>query len=200
MTPLDGSAALLRASEANDVSEIAHWLDNGEDPNARDKYDYTPLMCAVLRGRLEAARLLLQRGADVNALASHGERALHLAERTSNLGILQMLLEHGADVNAQDKLGWSALMSAAQRANHTKVLHILLDAGAAINMANPESGTALIIAAGHRRTENVRLLLKHGADTFAINGDGQNALEVAQSYGHERIVKLIEKSRLKVPC
>jgi len=47
--------------------------------NAEDKYGYTALHLAVLRGNLDIVKLFFDRGANVDVQNSYGDTALHLA-------------------------------------------------------------------------------------------------------------------------
>jgi TolB-like protein len=94
------SPALYRPSQNGDLPKVKSLLDSGADPNAKWSYagGDTPLLAAVGNSRLEAARLLIERGADVN-LTRNGDKAspLHYAACVGNAGIVQLLLEKGAD-------------------------------------------------------------------------------------------------------
>lgn len=59
----------------------------------------TPLYNAVIAGREDTVRLLLQRGADANAGADLGRTPLHVAQSAS---IARLLLDAGADPAARD--------------------------------------------------------------------------------------------------
>jgi hypothetical protein len=84
--------------------------------NARDIFDYTPLLCAS--GGLyfkdsSIFRLLQEHGADINVQEEDGWTPLHVASRVGALEVMRLLLEHGVDVEAKDKKGRTALQLAA---------------------------------------------------------------------------------------
>ena len=54
-------------------------MENGADVNVRDEKGNTPLMILVSRGRVELARVLLDRGARVTCCNDEGENAYSLA-------------------------------------------------------------------------------------------------------------------------
>eukprot|EP00811_Abedinium_folium_P008125 NODE_17503_length_939_cov_3.427340.p1 GENE.NODE_17503_length_939_cov_3.427340~~NODE_17503_length_939_cov_3.427340.p1 ORF type:complete len:230 (-),score=59.91 NODE_17503_length_939_cov_3.427340:250-879(-) len=57
--------------------EIMKFLfDKRADPNSRNDFAETPLMCAANRARGNVCRMLLERGADVHALDENGDNAL----------------------------------------------------------------------------------------------------------------------------
>jgi len=80
--------------------------------NARDMFEYTPLLCAS--GGLHfkdssTFRLLLEHGADINVQEEDGWTPLHVASRYGALEVMRLLLEHGVDVEAKDKTGKTPL-------------------------------------------------------------------------------------------
>ena len=95
--------AIYKQAEKGDVRQLRATLDAGADPNiAWWGYAHqTPLHAAVAQSRLDAARLLIERGADVNKEAvinrSRQARPLHFAACTGNAAMVQLLLESGAD-------------------------------------------------------------------------------------------------------
>ena len=60
---------LHRAAEENRVDILGALIKRGEDVNARDKYDYTPLYRAAENNCTEAVRLLVEHGADLDQRA-----------------------------------------------------------------------------------------------------------------------------------
>ncbi len=94
-------------------------LDAGASPNAYIDDEFVgffndlPLNLAVGKSDRVSTKLLLEAGADPNLFAEYSGPSLHLA-----LGgprdIMKLLLDHGAQIDAPDKLGRTALHSAAQ--------------------------------------------------------------------------------------
>ncbi|KAF9698367.1 hypothetical protein EKO04_003738 [Ascochyta lentis] len=88
--PLDLSDAFRLFCEAcrrGDLKVCQEMISQGVNLNARDKYDYTPLILASLCGHYEVIRLLLENGALCERDTFQGERCLYnaLNDRIRNL-------------------------------------------------------------------------------------------------------------------
>jgi ankyrin repeat protein len=77
--------------------ELVRWLvEHGADPNARCRYDITPLSIAVGYALRDVILLLFELGASIQ----YGQ-ALHCAVRASREDeIIELLLQKGASPNA----------------------------------------------------------------------------------------------------
>lgn len=64
--------------------------------------------------------------------------------------------------------------------------------GADVNEAQEQS-TPLHIAAANGATENVRVLLAHGADPNATDALGKPPVQIAHEYGHAEIVQILQE-------
>ncbi len=87
---------LVSAVWMGDLQSALQLLNDGKDPNARDKDGNTALMIAAKRGDLDMARLLLLNGADANAARPDGPTPLALAESNESYDIVRLLRSHGA--------------------------------------------------------------------------------------------------------
>ena len=127
------AAALGRTERLNEL------LDG--DPagaNAFGADGFQPLGLACFFGRVEAARLLLDRDADPNSLARNEHiRAgpLHSASASENKGpetryeLCELLLDHGADPNLEQGGGFTARDAARQNGDE-RLEELLLMRGA----------------------------------------------------------------------
>lgn len=73
-------------------------LADGADPRARDREGRTPLLVAIAGGRLEQARLLLQKGAPIDDADPYGQSALWMAADRGDAELVRLLLDRGADL------------------------------------------------------------------------------------------------------
>lgn len=55
-------------------------IEKKADINNKEDNGFTPLMLAAMRGNIQVAALLLEKGADMNAVNKFGKTALQLAE------------------------------------------------------------------------------------------------------------------------
>ncbi|KAH9837479.1 BTB/POZ domain-containing protein 3 [Teratosphaeria destructans] len=88
--PLDTSAEFRRFCEAcrrGDLRVCQEQIGKGININARDEYDYTPLILASLCGHFEVCQMLLEQGALCERDTFQGERCLYnaLNDRIRNL-------------------------------------------------------------------------------------------------------------------
>lgn len=124
-------AQLLAAALQGETEIMREALAAGASPDARQpvtKDGWTALTCAVLSGKDQAVRLLLEAGAEVNALCPDGATALHKACLWGHVSIAALLLAHGADATIADQEGWTAHQLAAAQGNQ-ELLQILRAAG-----------------------------------------------------------------------
>ncbi|CZR51664.1 probable ankyrin repeat and BTB/POZ domain-containing protein 1 [Phialocephala subalpina] len=93
-SPLDDSPEffdLCHSCRIGDLKGCQEAIDNGININARDKFDYTPLILASLCGHYEVVQLLLEAGALCERDTFQGERCLYNA---LNNRIRKLLLEY----------------------------------------------------------------------------------------------------------
>ena len=185
-----GGTPLMRA--VGDFRKVKLLLDRGADINLRSQLGFTALMVAAnTAGASAVVKVLLGHNADPNGTDNRGTPPLMYAA-DSDLETLTLLLTAAADVNASRVNGSSALLWAAQGPRGT--LPVLMEHGATANVARIRDGlTPLIVAARSGLTENVRILLGHGAEVNAKTGDGWTALIAAvySDAGSPELVKLL---------
>jgi ankyrin repeat-rich membrane spanning protein len=107
----------FHACSTGNAADVAGFLDDGVDPNARDKYQLTGLIWAGRKGRVEIAELLIGRGADIEASDVRGRTALFHAVTYARYEFVKFLTERGANINPVDMYGWTPLDFARKNRN-----------------------------------------------------------------------------------
>lgn len=186
-------ADLVFASALGDVAGIKEQIAKGVDLNKTNMTGITPLAAAARTGRIEAVRLLLERGA--NPDAGDSSTPLIMAVGWHRVDVAATLLESHADPNRTDAEGLSPLVNAIQvrdreavklllgkgakasavgskyspiheaaRADDPVILQALVDRGADINAIFYSGGfTPLMIAASENKPKATAFLLRNGA-------------------------------------
>ena len=139
-------------------------LDHGASPNAAGKDGTTALFTADA----PKAEMLIAVGAKVDAVDKGHDTPLIASCKDKRSDVALLLLRHGASASAQGSL---ALCWAAAYHNHN-VLRELVNLGANVNMPGytPLMQADIIDA---------RVLLDHGANPNAADGEGATALFTA---------------------
>ena len=109
----EGFTALALAAHFGHADTIRLLLDRGAGVNVVSKHpiEVTPLIAALFGRRLEAAKILIERGADVSARRGGNEppprrlEPLHYAAAYGFLEIVSLLLERGASVDCARRIG-----------------------------------------------------------------------------------------------
>jgi hypothetical protein len=179
----DGTTALHRAVDQDDLEKAKALLKAGGDVKAANRYGVTPLSLACTNGSGAMVSLLLDIGCRSEHALPGGETALMTAARTGRLDAVRALLARGADVHAKDpRRGQTALMWAAAEGN-VDVVDALLAAGADWKARLDSGYTAFLFAVREGRAGVVRTLLKAGAD---VNDSIPLTRKVSQPHGAPR--------------
>ena len=114
----------------------------------------SPLMLASLKGQLELAEKMVEKGADVNKT---GWTPLHYAASTGQVKIIALLLENHAYIDAESPNGSTPLMMASMYGSPESV-KLLIDEGADPLLKNQQGLTALQFARNANRVDAVELM------------------------------------------
>jgi ankyrin repeat protein len=179
-----GMAALHYAAREGNKEAARALVEGGADINQLNADKFSPLVLAIVNGRLDLAMYLLHRGADPNLATLSGLTALYATidvqwaphasypqpsteqEQSGYLELMHALLDHGANVNALlgEKLWFRSLFSDS-------------------TWIDPVGATPLWRAAQSSDIAAIRLLVAHGADPKLATKNGDTPLMVAAGVG-----------------
>lgn len=186
--------ALLKAADGGDTAEIKKRIDQGADPNCRDRWGNTPLSNAAWKGHTKAMDLLLGNGADLGYPCYAENNLLSHAAFNAQVESVKWLLAKGADPKQiSGKTGESALHSVISKrgdTRRTEIVRLLVKAGADVNLKTlPGKETAAFMrdaflkgetplhrAAAYGDKEMVQILLDAGADPSIKDANGDTPI------------------------
>jgi len=216
-TDQDGHYTPLMETTMYEMAELL--VQRGANVNAVSKFNYTPLLRAVLNfpnpnleenDYVKIINLLLDKGAKPDTPDGHGTTPLMWA--VQKMTPTKILIERGVNVNIQNKNGETALMLAVKGGLVKTLLFIpvighfedaaklLIAKGADINLQETNGKTALMHAAGALNntgndyasyTDMAEILIDKGAKIDMEDKDKHTALYWAQRYGRTKTAELL---------
>ncbi|HSH90821.1 MAG TPA: ankyrin repeat domain-containing protein [Ramlibacter sp.] len=149
---IDGLYLALRDGNLKAAGALIEWPKTKVE--SRTPQDESPLMMASLKGQLEVAKKLIERGADVNKT---GWTPLHYAATNGHLAVIELLLEHHAYIDAESPNGTTPLMMAAHYGTPAAV-KLLLESGADATLKNQLGLNAVDFANRGNRKDAAELI------------------------------------------
>lgn len=146
----------------------------------------------------------ISKGANLNMQNAQGSTPLHLiaADDDIELSYVELLLTNGADPHIADLEGKTPLHLHLETCDSDADGHaekFIKETNADVNIPDNHGNTPLKIAADRGMEENVRILLRAGANPFIPNCEGKLPIDYADAQGVQIIAKLkkaMQKSRL----
>jgi beta-lactamase regulating signal transducer with metallopeptidase domain len=191
--------ALIRAAAAGDIAGIEELLQAGANVNCTvDIGEFGgPLSAAAYKGRLDAVRLLLDRGADSN-LVGDGGPLINAAE-AGHVEIVSLLLDRGAIIDRIVPGNQNALIRASGK-GRLEVVKLLVARGADVNA---RAWTAQAITYQKVNAEGkivkytvVKAIVKKDGTRQIVDdpsgkGEWMTPLSVAKRGGHKYVVDFL---------
>jgi ankyrin repeat protein len=167
-----GKTRLLHAAAAKDNTAIMELLINaGADVNCVDGNGLTPLLCAMLFGKLPAVQMLHQKGADLNYVVQNNLSLLNFAVK--HLPILHYFVDHGVEVKQLNADGANMLhaviaigLTPGPTSSIPDTIDYLVQQGVAVNhqAAGIDNRTPLAFACQSGNLAAAKQLVARGAD------------------------------------
>lgn len=139
---------LAIAAARGDVKTMNELVKQGVDVNYIGEQDCTPLMWTVVLRNYKGMEALLQHGANPNFVEHDGMSVMSLLGPGNYPALLELVLKHGGNPNIRDP-------SVDASGNNETVLNMAAEVG---------------------KIENIKLLLKYGANIEGKDGDGMTPL------------------------
>lgn len=157
----------------------------------------TAFLAACKNGRLDVAKLLVERGADPLLVDCKHNTALHHAAAGGFVEVVQFLLDN-FDIDASKRNGsnCTALMLALANGHFAAAELLVSPTGKGVNFANSNGMTPLMLTAKARKDDILAALLEAGASVLAVNRSEKRASHYARGDARGRLLAL-EKSALE---
>ncbi|KAG8820239.1 hypothetical protein FRC17_010213 [Serendipita sp. 399] len=195
--------ALQAAAGIGDEEAVKLLLRKGADVNIVGGEYQTALRAAAAEGHKSIVYMLLEAGADMN-VTTVGEHstasnpysiesfssALEVAAGSGKTEIVQTLLDHGMDINADKEICSHALSKAAS-IRDPSMLEFLVSKRANTVLCG---GLAVYIATSRRNLDNLRVLIRHGANVNYCTEYGGSALQESARLDQWEIMELLLES------
>ncbi len=154
-----------------------------------DSNGLTALMHATESDNVQIVRALLSsKKIDVDKKDKSGTTALSLAVELDNVSVVELLLKNNAKTDIQS-------MPVIFKAKTPRMLRLLASHGVDINKRYGDfEYTPLMIAAENYSLDMVKTLIELGADRYAKNKGGSNALMLAKKSGNSSVVNYLSSS------
>jgi len=200
MTPLHWMAYHGQSTGAPQLLQLA--IAKGADVNAVNYQMQSALHCAIARGNVQSALLLIEAGARLSVEDETGSTVVHLAmqhavgvpeDESGSFELLGRLLAAPGGkeaVNAPDREKRTPLHWAAGK-NAERCVGALIEAGANVNAADWAEHTPLQWAASVDSLEAVKALVAAGARVDKFDHDKRTSLHWAAHRGADRVLKFL---------
>lgn len=150
---------------------------------------------SIKEGDIETINTLIKNGVNVNGAGATDLMLIDFALEYDRFEIFKLLVESGAETRRVNKNGTTILHKSILRGATTFVLFLLEGGYSDINSVDSEGNTSLHLAVIMEDVPLVEFLMskrfKTTLDMSIKNSYGKTALEVAASFPHNEIVRLI---------
>lgn len=199
---LRGYTGLHAAAARGDIAEVEKRIAAGENKEATDNRQRTPLHVATFQKQYDAARTLMRLGADPNKLEIDRYDIITIASVANDVPMLKIAIEGGGNPKAITSRYDGTALIAAAHLGHAEIVRTLIAAKAPLDHVNNLQWTALIESivlgnGGKNHTDTLRALVDAGANVNIPDGSGSTPLTLAKNRGYKDMVAILEKAGAK---
>ncbi|OMJ82749.1 hypothetical protein SteCoe_16453 [Stentor coeruleus] len=134
------------------IEATEYLLQEGADPNIKNKLGETPLHQAAENSQEKLVKLLLEHKADPNSQQNDGNTPLHQSVFKGNEKIVAILLSYKADPNIPNSVFRKTPLHYAVEYNHHEIVKIIMNSGGNANIKDNTDKSPLDISSGLIRT------------------------------------------------
>jgi uncharacterized protein len=199
---LRGYTGLHAAAARGEIAEIEKRIAAGENKEATDHRQRTPLHVAAFQKQYDAARTLMRLGADPNKLEIDRYDIITIASVANDVPMLKIAIEGGGNPKAITSRYDGTALIAAAHLGHAEIVRTLIAAKAPLDHVNNLQWTALIESivlgnGGKNHTDTLRALVDAGANVNIPDGSGSTPLTLAKNRGYKEMIAILEKAGAK---
>jgi ankyrin repeat protein len=187
---LGGCVTIYDAASKGFDHQVSAMIAAGTNPNVRSVEGATPLLIAVVNGRLSTVKLLLAHGADPNEPNAKGDAPLAYAVSKNLPDVAEALIAGGALVDKKSSDGTTPIMLAVKNDNPAMIA-ILVAHGASLS-AKSSGGSPLMVALRMGRIDLLQNLLRQGVDPNEPDESGQTPIEFATYANRPDLVSALQ--------
>ncbi|CAL2044307.1 unnamed protein product [Caenorhabditis brenneri] len=163
--------------------------------DARDATKLTPLLCAVMSGKVENAEFLANSGADVHAIDENGRNAVHWSVVSGQLESLNWSIAKGVDIQGKDNdqectpLHYATCNEDTPPEVSQAIIVTLLKHGALPNPKDTDDRTPIHWCSSNGNLDAIKALFNSGGDLTCRDKQNLNILHCAASHGYHEVIE-----------
>ncbi len=190
-TGIHGITPLMKACQYGMISTVKLLLSKGVDINQRSVGGWTAIFFAVRHGRKRVYDLLVNSNAlSINTDTKDLSTLLDMSIDYGDSEITMDLLNRGTPISL---INTSSRISTIERAacSDVSIIMKLIELGATPNPDGMVNFSPLLRAINGGAFDNVKFLLKAGANVNVVDPWGRTALEISKSRGDQTITDIL---------
>ncbi len=181
------------------VEDAIKYQHNVNIPHIENNVGWYPIAVAVVEGKTDIVRLLINSNADLTVMSPYGFTLIQEAMQRGHKEIIAALVcEGGKNINEQDKKGNTLLHDAIACQNYD-MASFLITIGACPDIQNKERSTALHLACKDISSKNILPLLLGSVKQLSLKDNAQDTvLHIAAKHGFNEAIRLLIEHRAYV--